>query len=405
MQTKLTVRIIPDLQLEAGKSETFHWDTDLAGFGVRLRAGGSRSYVVQSRDLPRITLGSTSVVKFGDARAKAQSLLARIALGENPGAERRAERARASETIGRHLPRYLERQRLGTAPATYRETQRYLVRYFAPWHLRSIHTATRRDAAILLAELAEKHGATTCNRARSTLVGFFNWSISEGLCESNPFSLTAKQPVAGSRERVLKDHELLAVWQAQGDDAYGAIIKLLSLTGARRDEIGSLKWSEYDSSSGIILISGARTKSGRPHEIWLPPFARAVLDSQPRRPGNDFVFGRNDSARGFQSWSYPKATLDAALVQAGANVAPWVVHDLRRAVATGMAELGVAPHVIEAVLNHAGHRSGISGVYNRSSYFTEKAQAWQKWSNHVEELVTGITPSAGVVEMPPRRRA
>jgi hypothetical protein len=71
-------------------------------------------------------------------------------------------------------------------------------------------------------------------------------------------------------------------------------------------------------------------------------------------------------------------------------MAPWRLHDVRRTVATGMASLGVQPHVVEAVLNHiSGHKAGVAGIYNRAQYLPERRQALDLWANHVAALVAG----------------
>ena len=146
-----------------------------------------------------------------------------------------------------------------------------------------------------------------------------------------------------------------------GGDQYNAVVRLLLLTGARRDEIGGLKWDEIDFDSAMISLPGERTKNSKPFDIPLTPAALAILEAQPRRD-RTFVFGRGQG--GFSGWSKSKKELDQR-----ANIAPWRLHDLRRTMSTVMHELGVQPHIVEAVLNHiSGHKGGVSGVYNKASY-------------------------------------
>jgi integrase len=201
------------------------------------------------------------------------------------------------------------------------------------------------------------------------------------------------------RDRVLNDKELALVWRALPEGNYGDIVKLLILTGQRANEIGQLRWSEIE--GGCINLPRERTKNGRAHTVPLGPTSLAILKLQAPRPDTDFVFGRRRGAA-FADWYHAKLTLDARVASAanGAPVPKWVIHDIRRSVATGMADIGIQPHVIEAVLNHqSGTKSGIAGIYNRSSYAAEKAQAVARWDAHVAAIVAGkhsnVTPMRG----------
>ena len=147
-----------------------------------------------------------------------------------------------------------------------------------------------------------------------------------------------------------------------------------SLTGERRGEISGLCWSEIDFSTGAINLPGDRTKNKRPHVIPLSSAARALLTKLPRV--RDAVFE-------FTAWAYQKDLLDKR-----SGVRGWTIHDIRRTVATGMADIGVAPHIIEQILNHqSGHKGGVAGIYNRANYAAEKAAALARWDKHVSALV------------------
>jgi integrase len=243
------------------------------------------------------------------------------------------------------------------------------------------------------------------------LSSFFAWAIGEGLCDTNPVIGTNKHfDGARSRDRVLTGRELAAIWKALPDSDYGAIVRLLIFTGQRREEIAGLRWSEVDLEAREITLPPARTKNNRPHDVPLSKPALAILKSLPVRAGREFVFGDGPRARngrppgpggGFQGWSHCKAVLDKQTSSIGA----WRLHDVRRTVATRMAELGVQPHVIEAVLNHvSGHKAGVAGVYNRSSYATEKREALDFWGKHIEALTAddNCGESQRIVRFPTR---
>jgi integrase len=187
-------------------------------------------------------------------------------------------------------------------------------------------------------------------------------------------------------------------------NARGAIVRLVILTGQRREEIGGLRWSEIDVSKGLIALPGERTKNHRPQDVPLTDTAAAVIAGCRRRQDRDLIFGEGIGA--YQGWSKSKAALDKSIAKkAGENgrVGPWRLHDIRRTVSMRMSDLGVLPHVVEAVLNHvSGHKAGVAGTYNRSVYGPEKRAALELWTKHVLTLV-GDAPDAGQVVMFPAR--
>jgi integrase len=219
--------------------------------------------------------------------------------------------------------------------------------------------------------------------------------MKEGLIEGNqnPVALT-NDPLGGvdnSRDRVLSDAEITKVWGACRDDDFGKIIKLLILTGCRRDEIGSLKWSEID--DGVLTIPAARSKNRKAHSLTLPPLALDILKSIPRREGRDYVFGR--SGQGFQRWS----AYTTALREQLGEMPAWTLHDLRRTFRTGLGRLGIPSHVAELAINHT--RQGIQAVYDRHTYQHEIASALALWSHHVAAILDG-RPASNIT---PLRRA
>jgi integrase len=217
----------------------------------------------------------------------------------------------------------------------------------------------------------------------------------EGLADSNAVIGTNKAVTKGARDRVLTDDELRLIWSALGDNKYDDVLRLLTLTGQRRLEIGGLRWSEVDFDKAVISLPAERTKNARPHDVPLSPAALSVLKARHRLAGRDHIFGAN----GFAGWSNCKVLLDARIASKGA-IPAWRLHDLRRTVSTMMHdELGIAPHIVEAVLNHvSGHRAGVAGVYNRALYAKEKAVALARWAEHLGAIVSGR--SSKVVAMP-----
>src|SRR5262249_14189725 len=181
---------------------------------------------------------------------------------------------------------------------------------------------------------------------RGALSGFYSWAMQMGLAEANPIIGTKRPKTNEPRERVLDDSELAAIWRACSDDDYGRIIRLLILTGSRRAEIGDMRWSEINPEKGTWTLPAERSKNGKQLTLPVMPMMREIIDAVPRMATRDALFGRR--SKGFTAWSWKesKPALDAR-----SGVTGWTVHDIRRSVATKMADIGVQPHIIEAALN------------------------------------------------------
>ena len=389
---KFTKQSTAALALTRGKSDLVVFDDALPGFGLRLRLGGSRNWVVQYQTgnrQRRMVIGSAAL-PLDEARSSAARLLAQVKLGADPAGTKAESQARSGETFAACMKLYLERRRSepDLRPSTYREIERHLVRNLKALHGLQIQKVDRRAIAIELARLTTA-GPVQANRTRGSLVKFLNWCAGEGVIDANPAQFTNKNPEQG-RSRLLSDAELRKIWHALPEGDYGDIIRLLMLTAARANEIALLRWSEIDLERGVIALPAARTKNRRGHFIPIGATVRAILEARPRYDGRDFVFGRGQG--GFSGWSQCKARLDAAV-----KIPEWVVHDLRRAAATGMGELGIQPHVVEAVLNHvSGSRGGVAGLYNRSQYEAEKTTALARWDAHLMDVLankkTNVAP-------------
>lgn len=397
---KLTAASIGRLAVPAGKSEIIVFDSGVSGFGVRLRAGGNRSYVYQYKlgaKHRRITIGSTSAVDFSVARETARDLYAQVRLGRDPAGEKSHAKVKAGETFEAAAATYLDHARRALRPRTYDDVQRHLLKHAKPLHRLQLEKISRRDIASCISAVRAKAGPIAGNRVRTSLSGLFTWAMSEGLLEANPVIGTTRIEEK-SRERVLSLDELLLIWNALPDDRdYGSIMKLLALTGARAGEIAGLRRDEL--RDGAILLPGTRTKNHREHLIPLSGPASAVIATVLDRHNDKraLVFGRG--AGPFSGWSNCKEALDKRITEmAGKPLAPWRVHDLRRSFSSHCAAIGIQPHIVEVILGHVstGPRSGVQGVYNRHSYLAEQATALDRWAEHLVSAVEGrlsnVTP-------------
>jgi integrase len=388
---KLTDTTVAELELPAGKTEHFAWDDDLPGFGCRLRAGTKRWYIQYraGRQQRRESLGDVRKVKLAAARSIARKRFAQVELGADPAADRAKTKAAAVAdklNLGLVADRYLKAKEDRLRPSTFEAASRYFRSHWASLRELPIGNIKRANIAAALQEITAKHGRVAASRARANLSALFGWAMKEGLCDVNPVIVT-NDPAAGitPRERVLEDQELRAVWNACLDDPFGRVIKLLTLTGCRRSEIGDLKWSEVDLDSGVMTIPGTRTKNRRTLTLTLAPMAIDILRTAPRRDDQTFVFGKNGSA-GFNAWSYSQISLNNRIAgTAGRPLPHWTIHDLRRTARSGLGKIGIAPHIAERVIGHTVGK--IEAVYDRHTYAAEIKTALLRWSETVASIV------------------
>ena len=244
------------------------------------------------------------------------------------------------------------------------------------------------DGHIIWAEI-DAASRIASGRARAlfaALSSMFGWMQRHRLVETNPCAGVHRPPGPAERERVLSKDEVRRFWtacEALGTP-FGPLFRLLLLTGCRLREVADMRHDEVR-DDGTWLIPSSRTKNRRPHIVPLPPLARDLLTSVPRIEGCSFVFSTTGTSP-VSGWSKIKARLDTLM---GATE-PWRLHDLRRTGVTGMSELGIAPHVVELVVNHiSGHRAGVAGIYNRSELLPERKAALERWAAQVEGIVSG----------------
>jgi integrase len=378
---KFTQAAVDKFKIEAGKTEHIEFDDAMPGFGLRVRVGDKkqhRTFIAQYKigtKHRRITLGNVAKVTLEDAQKRARIIFGKVADGKDPANQKAEARQIASHTLGAKIADYLEAKAVTMKPRSYEETKRHLEKQWKPLHGLALASIGRANVAAHVSAIAKGSGPVAANRSRASLSAFFRWVIGEGLCEHNPVAGTNKQDEAGPRERSLSDAEAAAVWLAAPDNDYGRIVRLILLTGCRRDEIGSLQWPEIDLKEKTITLPSERTKNKRPHVVPLPDAALAILKNILQRANREFVFGVGQG--GYSGWSKSKAGIDEAAKLKGA----WTLHDLRRTVRTGLGKLGVQPHVAEAVLNHLPPK--LIRTYDRNTYAAEKRDALDKWATHV----------------------
>jgi integrase len=365
-----------------GQAEYF--DKGFPGLALRISYGGGKSFVFFYRiggKLRRMTLGTYPAISLAQARQAWRDARQDVAAGRDPA------QVRKREVMGTNFKsvadEWLDRDQSKNKTA---ELVRHIVeRDLVPvWGHLSVTDITRRDVRDLIDSIADRGAPIGARRVHAYVHRFFRWCVGRDIIEANPAADMPKPGRETKRDRVLSDEELTDVWNAAGKLGwpYGDAIRLLILTGARREEIGQLKWSEIEGD--LIALEGARTKNAVPQTIPLSLPAATVLQHVPRIAESKRVFTTNGKTA-VSGWSRAKSKLDEL-----SGVSDWRIHDLRRTVATGLQKLGVNLQTIEAVLGHtSGSRSGLVGVYQRHSFDAEKRAALDTWGAHVQSI-TGI---------------
>jgi integrase len=397
MAKALTTKTIENLKPGTVRREIP--DGEVSGLYLQIFPSGKMSWAFRYRFDGRsrkLTIGLSPEITL-NARNIALKAHVRVAGGEDPQATKTAVRQAVRQAERAHAPKdlietiagqFMARHVKGLAPSTRREVARTIDKDVLPaWRGRRLSQITKSDVHDLLDAITDRGAPVYANRVLSWLKAMANFAVQRGALEVSPFiGLTPPTPET-ARDRVLSDDELMAVWRASDSLAmqHSAFIKLLILTGQRRNEVAELCLGELDLDAGLWTLPAARAKNGREHKIPLSDMAIAILRALPRIADSDFVltFSGHGPIRGHDAI---KRRIDALMPS---GVPSWSFHDLRRTYASGLARLGIAIHVVERALNHrSGVISGIGAIYNRHDYAAEKREAAEAWSNYISALLT-----------------
>ena len=378
---------------------------------MRLRIGttGVKTFIVRKRvagRLRNITLGRYGPrLGLKEAGAKARQIISDIEAGGDPVASVREERAASGPIRG--SVRAMFNDYMAAAVREKKRSEKEIERLFAKLILPEIgdrlaDAMTRGDVTRLVDKIAIERGAVTARHCRSQLSAFYTWAMPRlDRLPANPCRDSGRPITPGSRDRVLSEAELRAVWNATEAEHFPSrhMVRLLILTGQRRSEVVEARWHEFDIEGKLWTIPAGRAKNGREHLVPLSPSALAVLDGMYRIAGSDLLFpSRSNVEAPASGISKLVSRLVAAVeTEIGEPVERWTLHDLRRTMATGLQRLGTRLEVTEAVLNHVGgSRAGIVDVYQRHDYLTEKRHAMEMWAADVERIIAG-KPRGNVV--------
>ncbi len=405
----ITKRSVDALQPDT--REAFLWDGELRGFGVKVTPAGAKTYVYSyrmgGREAPkrRYTIGKHgSPWTPESARNEAKRLALLVGQGTDPvAADKERRRQSVSLAFGSYAAKFTDEYLKENWPGGWSIADGILRRDAAPAFAGlALPQITRAHVSTFLDTLSDRPAVR--RNAFAALRRLFRWAVSRGDLALSPIAEMEAPPAPAARDRVLSNDELSLIWQASDGLSFpfGPMVRLLIVTGQRREEVAGLTWAELDRAAAMWTLPAQRAKNDQAHLVPLSPLAIEVLDHVAQLAGagagaawprRGFVFTTN-GATSASGYSRAKRRLDDAITRLVAEtngvepVGPWRFHDLRRTTATGLQRLGVRFEVTEAVLNHlSGAKSGVAGVYQRHDWKDEKRAALAAWSDHLFVIV------------------
>lgn len=369
MKVQLTDLVVKNLAPPKKGQRTVR-DTLLSGFAVRVSQGGSKTFiVVYGQHRKQVTIGRYPIVSLSEARQKAKELLYQVTVYGEEGKK---------VTWDEAVESFLKHKQLELRQSTVYGYKNLLRRNFAfsGIYLKDIQTG------VVVGELDKIRTQSEKTHAYTAIKVFFNWCIDRQYIKSNPLARVKKPKVPTARDRVLTDEELKLVWEACHDlGKYGAIVRLLIITGQRCNQIGRLQERWIKGSK--IEFPAEVMKNGEPHSIPYGRLSKIVIS------GVDAIEGYYFAPEGlvghpFSAWSKNKKKLDEMIA-----IDPWTLHDLRRTWSTNAARLDIPPHITDRILSHTtGTLSPVARIYNRWKYEDEMVEAVNRMDSHIIELIS-----------------
>jgi integrase len=375
------------------------WDAVVPSLAVRVTDKGAKTFVLAGRfpgsqNYTRREIAGVGELSLADARQKARDWIALILQGKDPKLEeariKREQAAKLAITFSNVADEFVAwcRGPDETRPRQrrWKEVRRQTAILVKEWGSRPVTDIERDEIVQLIRRKADVAPAETRNLLTVTK-SLFSWAreLSFGL-RYNPAADVKPSRVIGekvARDRVLDEHELRRLWAAVGGLGYptAEVYRLLILTGLRLNEVAQATWSEIDLDRRLWTIPAARMKGRngkvQSHTVPLTAKMAEILNAVPRFKSGPFVFSASFGVRPVSIGSQVKRSLDAEL-----RLEPWVNHDLRRSVRSGLAALGVDDATAEAVLAHV--QPGIKGTYNRHDYLKERLDALTRWGEFID---------------------
>jgi integrase len=402
MAKRLTSLAVERLRATASRQEIP--DGGCPGLYLIVERSGTKSWAVRQRIDGRpvkLALGKYPLLDLTAARDRARRALEVIDRGGDPRREReeqrRAEATRRASTFSVVALEFIERYCKANQPRSWGETKRTFERHLFPaWGELPFDAIRRADLYRVLDGLDAQGIPGAKHHVVAAVSKLFAWAVDREMVQASPF-VRLKRPVPAPRQRTLTDAEIRTLWTAaEGVYPFGALVRLLLLTGCRRTELAAMAWDEVDPERGVLVIPRERVKGGKPHVVPLSGLAREIVDGLPRFAEGRFLFSTTGGHKPVSGFSKLKAAFDKRLE------APidYDLHDLRRTVRTRLSELRVRPDIAERVLGHV--QRGISVYYDMWEYLDEKSEALSAWARRLESLIAPAGPD-NVVELAGRR--
>jgi integrase len=374
-----------------------YFDSAMPGLHLRVTgATGQRAdrrtwsllYTVGGK-VRRVTFGLYPALSLAKARQETAAAQEQMRAGIDPAtaqAAAKAEAARPPDTVANVVQQFihLDLERRNRAPEYIANTRRLFQNHVLPrWAKRDVKTISKRDVIELLDQIVDEGKPVTANRTFAALRAMFRWATRRGIIDAPPTVFIEAPGEENSRERVLSDSEIAAIWTAASSIPYpfGPFFQLCVLTGQRRSEVSRMRWDQIDNQTWAL--SADATKTGRAHLVPLSPLALDIISGL-LHTSDQWCFSTNGTSP-ISGFSKAKIAIDESIADGGHTIAPWTIHDLRRTCATNLGRLGVSRFIIGRVLNHSDR--SITGVYDRHMYMREKRAALEVWAEHLNSLV------------------
>ncbi|WEX07285.1 tyrosine-type recombinase/integrase [Chelativorans sp. AA-79] len=411
MRLKLTQKTLDKNRSHAASSKkaTYLWDTELAGFGAYVTATGDVSFLVQKwaggrgGKAIRYVIGKTkNGMTLDEARTLAKTHIGDIAKGANPIDIRRQARRetrdrlngmKVSEALDLFIPDPDSDPRKNSLPSRYKTEAKSAMKqaFEAEGLLKSAVTEiAKADIRKMLTRKSDRPAAA--RNLFAALRPFFRYCVEQEIITVSPMAEMSSPSPVSSRDRLLSSDEIKAFWKATGElsDTWRRFYRLLLLTGQRREEVAGIRWEEIDLDQKTWTIPAERAKNGKAHVVHLSDEAMSELPKAPEGKGTGYVLPGARGESHISGYSKMKRALDDEMKKHLAdNFSPWRIHDLRRTMASGLAEMGFPTDVADRLLNHvSGSRSGIKGVYQRYEFLKERKEAIEAWAERVREIVS-----------------
>jgi len=427
-------------------------DTQVPGLGVRVTDTGHRSFIFIARypghkNPARRTLGEYVPVNearerrrymeqpksereketfdaymvrtygtatLAGAREKATKWRAKIKSGIDPREEedrRKIEQAhKRKNTFAAVAEDFIKEKLPGERKG--REVERDIRREFIPpWGKRLIAELTAQDVREVVKAAKDRGAPYQAHNLLTTARRLFSWAIDQQVygLESSPCDRLKPKAIIGKkifRKRVLDDDELRAFWRAtlRLGYPYGPLFRMLALTGQRKSEVAEARWSEIDLPRKLWTISAERMKADAAHVVPLTDDVVGILKPLPRFKKGDHVFSTTFGVKPINGFSKAKERLDERMVRSWralgrvsgkdrrkAQIEPWVIHDIRRTMRTGLSALPVSDLVRELVIAHT--KPGLHKVYDQHAYEQEKRHALELWAARLRSIVEPAPPN------------